>query len=162
MAMQLVQFNDQQIAEIRQIVANDIVHGASGTHVRVVVEQVVTSATTAFAEQTRLMKAQADEIEITRVAMQTMHDTFETAALDANKQVSDEITAMQAHQQAIVKKIGDQDAEFAKHNLKFQEATVRYETMKALTEELEAKFRVYCEKREKDFEEKIISAEEVF
>ena len=162
MAVQLTQFSDDQIADIRQIVANDIVHGASGTHVRMVVEQVVTSATTAFAEQTRLMKAQADEIEITRVAMQTMHDTFESAAQLANKQVSDEIQAMQVHQQAIVKKIGDQDEVATQHNLKFAEATVRYENMKSLTEELEAKFRVYCEQREKDFEGKIRGAEEVF
>ena len=129
MAMPLRRFDNEQIGHIRMIIADDIVNGGPGTHVNLVVDQVVNSAASAFQDQARRLKDQHDEIEVTRVAMQAMHDTFAVGASEAKQEVANEIIAMQSHQQAIVKKIGDQDMKFDEHNLKLQEAIVKYEEM---------------------------------
>ena len=162
MAMPLSRFDNEQIDQIRMIIADDIVNGAAGTHVKLVVDQVVDSAARSFQDQARRLKDQHDEIEVTRVQMQALHDTFEAGTIEAKHEVANEIIAMQSHQQAIVKKIGDQDMKFDEHNLKLQEATVKYEEMKTWTNELEVKLREYVKQRESLFEKRLNGAEEVF
>ena len=79
-----VEFNLAQIIEIRMVVGNDIVHGAAGTQVRAVTSQIVSEAGASFVEQARAIEVTrkalektSEDVEVTRVAMQTMHDTFE-------------------------------------------------------------------------------------
>ena len=117
MAVPLTRFDDEHIAEIRRIITDDVVNGAASTHVKLVVDQVVNSAASAFRDQANLLQGQRDEIETTRVQMQNLHDTFEAAAIEAKQEVANEISAMQQHQQAIVKRIGDQDVMFGENNV---------------------------------------------
>ena len=118
-APSLVQFNEAQIAEIRLIALNDLVHGQSGTQVALVTKQIVNEAGASFVEQARsievtrkVLETTSNDGETSRVAMQAMHDTFEKASQEAKDLVALELVSVQTQQQVIVDKLEPADVLF--------------------------------------------------
>ena len=110
--------------QVRSIVLDDIINGASGRSVVQLSRDLVQAAKDSFDEQALAITLTRNALEGVFESMRVMHDSFETKAGEAKADVGSEMASFQTQQQVIVAKLVDQIAQSTAQDTAIQAAQV--------------------------------------